>query len=338
MTVVLLVSVFLAALALTAFLRRHALNGNLIDFPNERSSHTIPTPSGGGMSIVMAVSAALLILWAPGLLHPSVMAGLLLGGVLIAGIGYLDDRREIPPGRRLAVHLLAAMLLVVLVGPLPAIPFLGQELALGLLASLFAVLLVIWLLNLYNFMDGIDGLAGVEAVTVFGGAAALLWLFGEPIWALVAALYAAAALGFLPWNWPPARIFMGDGGSGFMGFSFGALLLYTFAEVGFPLWSWLILLSVFIVDATFTLIRRMLRREQWYRAHRNHAYQHAVREMGGHAPVTITVAAINLLWLFPLAWAAMLHPKWGLAWLLIAWLPLVPLAVRFRAGLPEQNS
>ncbi len=334
MILLLLGGVCLAVIVLTGVMRKHALRRNLIDFPNERSSHMVPTPTGGGMAVVLSTVVGLVLLWAWEGLPVSAMIGLLGGGLLIAGIGYLDDRREIPAGRRLLVHFLAAALLVACVGPLPPLPFFGMELSLGLVASVLAVPVVVWGLNLYNFMDGIDGIAGIEGVTVYGCAALLLLIDGQPVWAGVTALFAAATLGFIPWNWPPARIFMGDGGSGFLGFSFGALMLVTFVEAGFPVWTWLILLGVFIVDATVTLLHRMLRGEQWYRAHRHHAYQHASRELGSHLPVTLATAAINLLWLFPLAWAAVWQPHWGPGLLLIAWLPLFLLALRFRAGFP----
>lgn len=336
MIFVLFAGVFLAATVLTGAMRRHALRRNMIDIPNDRSSHTVPTPTGGGMSIVVGTLAGLLLLWALGLISVLAMLGLLLGGVVVAGIGYLDDRNDIPASRRLLVHFAAAALLVACVGSLPPLPILGAELPLGLVGSVLAVPIVVWGLNLYNFMDGIDGIAGVEAVTVFAGAALLLFMAGEGQWALVAGLYAAASLGFLPWNWPPARIFMGDGGSGFLGFSVGALMLYTFVDAGFPVWSWLILLGVFIVDATFTLLHRMIRGERWYEAHCDHAYQHAARELGSHLPVSLATGFINLLWLLPLAWAAMLHPEWGVLLLAVAWLPLLLLALRFRAGFPER--
>lgn len=332
MIILLLVAVFLAAVVLTGAMRRYALNRELLDVPNPRSSHTVPTPRGGGVSIVAAALGAVTLLWLLGAISAFAFAALFLGGAVVAGIGYLDDQGHVPAHWRMAVHVIAAVIVVGCAGTLPPVPMFGMELVPGLVGVVLAVLWVTWSLNLYNFMDGIDGLAAVEAVTVCAGAAFLLWFVGELEWALVTAVYGAASLGFLVWNWPPAKIFMGDGGSGFLGFSLAALALLAFTETGFPIWSWLILLGVFIVDATVTLIHRLIRGERWYAAHRSHAYQHAAREVGSHLPVTVVTGLINLTWLLPLAWLAVLNPGWGLVIMLVAWLPLLLIALRFGAG------
>jgi Fuc2NAc and GlcNAc transferase len=184
-------------------------------------------------------------------------------------------------------------------------------------------------------MDGIDGIAGIEALTVGAGGTAIYWLVGLPLSgdAALPALLAAAALGFLVWNFPPARIFMGDAGSGFLGLILGAFSLQAALVRPVLLWCWLVLLGVFIVDATVTLIRRLLRRELLYKAHRSHAYQQASREFRTHRSVTIAVAAINVLWLFPWAVAIAIGRVDGVAGLVAAYIPLLALALRFRAGL-----
>lgn len=181
-------------------------------------------------------------------------------------------------------------------------------------------------------MDGIDGIAGVEAVTVAAGAALLLWVRGDAAMAGVLVLLAAAVLGFLAWNWPPARIFMGDVGSAYLGFVLGVMALATSAEGPLNLWVWLILLAVFITDATVTLLRRLLRGERWYEAHRTHAYQHAARRFGSHRKVTLAVGALNVLWLLPLAGVACALPGYGWWLAVVAYLPLLLLAVKFGAG------
>jgi Fuc2NAc and GlcNAc transferase len=204
----------------------------------------------------------------------------------------------------------------------------------GWVAQVFGALLIVWLLNLYNFMDGIDGIAGVEAVTVCAGGAAVAFLVGYPAGALACLLLAGASAGFLMWNYPPAKIFMGDAGSGFLGVVFGVLAVDAARYAPQLFWCWLILLGGFIVDATVTLLRRLMQFERVYEAHRTHAYQHASRAFG-HRRVTLAFGAINLLWLLPLALSVAAGWLPGDLALVIAWLPLVALALYWRSGQPE---
>ena len=181
-------------------------------------------------------------------------------------------------------------------------------------------------------MDGIDGLASIEAICVCCGAALAAWLSGfhELVWAPL--LLAATVMGFLYWNFPPARIFMGDAGSGFLGITLGILSLQASWANSTFLYIWLILLGVFIVDATVTLLRRLVRGDKVYEAHRSHAYQFASRHFGSHRMVTLTVAAINIGWLLPWALAVAVLGVDGLIALILAYLPLVFLALKFNAG------
>ncbi|QIT57250.1 glycosyltransferase family 4 protein [Aquisalimonas sp. 2447] len=330
-----LIAAFLAAFLLTGAVRRYALSADMMDVPNERSSHDVPTPRGGGVAVVAVSLVGLLVLGVVGAFPLAGLIALGLGGGAVAGIGWLDDHADVPARWRLLVHLVAAAWVVAWAGGAPALALPAVNWEWGWFGALVLVLFIGWLLNLYNFMDGIDGIAGVEAVTVTGVAAVLLWWAGASGWALVAGLFTAASLGFLVWNWPPAKIFMGDAGSGFLGFALAALAVLTWADGGLTVWAWLILLGVFIVDASITLVRRVLRGERFYEAHRSHAYQHASRYFGAHLPVTVAVATINLVWLAPLAFAAALWPAWGVVLLVVAWLPLAGICLHFRAGLRE---
>ncbi|MCC5809425.1 MAG: glycosyltransferase family 4 protein [Ectothiorhodospiraceae bacterium] len=317
---------------LTGAMRRFALRRRLVDVPNLRSSHTRITPRGGGLAIVLVCLLVLVVAGVQELAATWALAGVFFGGLAVAVIGYVDDQGHVAARWRVLVHVAAASLLVGAVGWVPPLPLGPWEVPMVGPTTALLVLFVVWMLNLYNFMDGIDGIAGVQAVSVCGGAAALLWWAGEWELALLVACFAAAALGFLFWNWPPAKIFMGDAGSGFLGFSVAALAVLTWSEAGFSPYAWLILLGVFIVDATLTLVRRVLRGERFYEAHRCHGYQHAARRLGGHRPVTLAVALCNLVWLLPLAWLATLYPVWGAVLTVIAWAPLVAVCVYFRAG------
>jgi Fuc2NAc and GlcNAc transferase len=220
-------------------------------------------------------------------------------------------------------------------GGLPPLRAFGVGFELGWLGHVLAVLYLVWLLNLYNFMDGIDGIASVEAICVCLGGSLLYALLGEPGLALLPLLLAVACAGFLYWNFPPAKIFMGDAGSGFLGIALGVLSLQAAWVAPQLLWSWLILLGVFIVDATWTLFRRLLRGEKVYEAHRSHAYQFASRQFGRHLPVTGAVALLNLGWLLPIALWVAVGGLDGLLGLLLAYAPLILLAIKFQAGKQE---
>jgi len=204
----------------------------------------------------------------------------------------------------------------------------------GITGAALAVVFVAWLINLTNFMDGIDGIAGVQTLTVCAAGAALSQVVapGSGLW-IEPAVLGAASIGFLIWNWPPARVFMGDVGSGYVGFMVAVLTLRAALAAPVLGWCWLILSGVFIVDATFTLARRIARRDRVFEAHRSHAYQHLALAWG-HRPVTLLVAAINVCWLTPVAALVALSHVSGPAGLLLAYLPLLAGAVRFRAGDP----
>lgn len=320
---------------LTWLLRRYALATSLIDIPNHRSSHQVPTPRGGGLSFVLCFLVAILFLAYLQLISSSMLAALLLAGGGIAVLGFLDDRGHIPAKWRLLGHFIAASFALYLLGGMPAISFFHWTLAPGLVSNVLAVFYLVWLLNLYNFMDGIDGLAAGEAVTIcFGGV--LLYCFQANLVAMFLPLSLAFAVaGFLIWNFPPARIFMGDAGSGFLGLVLGLLSVQAAMINANFFWSWLIFLGVFIVDATVTLVRRGLSGEQLSEAHRSHAYQHASRHYRRHLPVTVGVLAINLLWLLPLALLVGVGYLNGCLGVLIAYSPLVVLALKFNAGKRE---
>ena len=343
---------FVIAIALTGWFRRYALKGGLLDVPNDRSSHVSPTPRGGGVAIVLATLLTLPMLALLHLIEWRITHGLMAASALAAGIGYADDRSQVPLPFRLLFQFAAAAMVLLFIGFHPvalAIPaWINVPWASGLLALLYLV----WMLNLTNFMDGIDGIASVEVITVCIGTALCVHLaphvFGSSADAIAigtdlvrrdgtiafALTLAAATAGFLWWNWPPARIFMGDAGSGFLGVMLGALTLVAGTVAPSLLWSCAILGGVFVVDATTTLIRRIARREKFYHAHRSHAYQHAARRYG-HLRVTVTVAAINVLWLLPWALLAARGALQGPVALVLAYVPLLAAALRFRAGLPE---
>ena len=286
----------------TGLVRRFAQARSLLDIPNERSSHSTPTPRGGGVAIVVVVLAGILTGAAGGWIRDTIALALVPSGAAVALVSWLDDRRGVPQSIRFLVHLAAAAWVVYCFGPV--------DIHLGLLGPIVTVLGIAWMANLFNFMDGIDGLAAGEAITVGLAAMVLCWRAEdlEPTW--LAALVAMAAAGFLPWNWHPARIFLGDVGSVFLGFILASLGVLTSQRGDVPATGWLVLLGVFFLDATITLLRRFGRGERWFAAHRSHAYQRAVQAGVTHARVSGAVMGINTV-LALLVWWAVTRPEWA---------------------------
>lgn len=333
----LMLAVLGISLLLTWVLRRYALARSLMDIPNNRSSHSVPTPRGGGVAIVLSFLVASPLLTFLVDVPWSYIWALWGAGALTAVIGFLDDHGHIAARWRLLAHFSASIWALAWLGGLPPVQLLGVDFNLSWVGHFFAVFYLVWMLNLYNFMDGIDGIASVQAVSACLGACVIYWLAGDISLIWMPLLLAVAVLGFLFWNFPPARIFMGDAGSGFLGLILGVFSVQAAWTSSRFLWVWLILLGVFIVDATFTLIRRLLRGDKVHEAHRSHAYQFASRQFGRHLPVTLAVMAINVLWLLPIAMCVGLFDLDGSMGLVLAYAPLVVLAIKFHAGELEKT-
>lgn len=316
----------------TGALRKYALARSLIDVPNARSSHSVPTPRGGGVAIVLSFLIALPILaWSDAITWPMALALLGASG-WIAIIGFLDDHGHIAARWRLLAHFGGAIWALFWIGGMAPITVFGYAFNLGWFGYVIGAFYLVWMLNLYNFMDGIDGLASVEAICTCVGASLIYWIGGHASLSVAPLVLTMAVLGFLVWNFPPAKIFMGDAGSGFLGIVLAVLSLYAAWTDPLFLWAWLILLGVFIVDATFTLIRRLLRGDKVYEAHRSHGYQYASRKFRSHRTVTVAIAGLNLLWLVPVAILVVLQYIDGAAGVVLAYVPLVLLAFKFHAG------
>lgn len=332
-----LIAVFIASFIGTWLLRKYALSANLIDTPNSRSSHTIPTPRGGGVAIVVTFLLAIPLLGVYGHLSWSWVLSLVSAGAIVAIVGFLDDHGHIAARWRLLGHFFSALVALLFLQGLAPLEFYGHIFDFGVFGYILAAFYLVWLLNLYNFMDGIDGLASVEAITICLGMCCVYWAVNTPDLIFSALILALAVAGFIFWNFPPAKIFMGDAGSGFLGIALGILSLQAAWVASQLFWSWLILLGVFICDATFTLLRRLLRGDKVYEAHRSHGYQYASRRYGKHLPVTMAVLCINIFWLFPIAFLVAKMQISGLTGIFIAYIPLVVLAVKFKSGALEHS-
>jgi Fuc2NAc and GlcNAc transferase len=336
--------VMLVGLASAAFLTYlimwFGLRQGVLDVPNARSSHTSPVPRGGGLAIIVTFYVFLYVYsdFAALPFGDLSLASLMFGGAIIAAVGAWDDLHNIPAKWRFFAHLIAAVIALKLLPEFPAIDVFGRSFPLENIGIPVYAICLVWSANLFNFMDGIDGLAGSEAITALGCAALILFANGQSDWMLLLGFLSACIAGFLVWNWPPARIFMGDAGSGFLGFVLGILAIESSVSGAITLWTWAIVLGVFIVDATTTLIVRMTSGAKWYEAHRSHAYQILARRFESHRKVTVGVIVINLVWLFPLVYLASAYPHWGLLCCATAWAPLVVLALNVGAGRSESSA
>lgn len=326
---------FILTLLFTGYMRHYALKKDIIDNPNERSSHSIPTPRGGGVAVVCSYLLALAVLMYSQQLSLHIGFTLIVAGFIIALLGFLDDHGHINSMLRLAIHFLVAIGVVISLGGFAEITvFNGMQLS--FIANIIAVLFLVWLLNLYNFMDGINGIASIEAITTTISMAVLYLLLNTSLNSDIIWLLTACVFGFLLWNFPKAKIFMGDACSGFLGLILGILALIALKENLALFCAWIICLGVFVVDATYTLIKRILNGYKMYDAHRSHSYQILSRKWGSHTPVTLAVATINFLWLFPIAYMTVTQ-QWAYPEIavLIAYLPLIFIAIKLRAGNPN---
>ena len=318
---------------LTLLIQKSALKTNRLDIPNERSSHTSPTPRGAGLAVVVAFLFGLVALLVDKSISDDVFLAIALPGLIVAIIGLLDDRGRLTSAKwRLVGHFACALLAVWLVGGLPELPLTNSTIDFGLAGDITAVVYLVWMLNLFNFMDGIDLITGVQTVTTSAGVAMLLLASTESDFWKVFVVITASILGFLFFNLPPAKIFLGDVGSGFIGFITAVISLAIAKDEPLVAWAMIILLGVFVTDATVTLFRRLLLREHVYVAHRTHAYQHLSKKLNRHLPVSLGVGAINLLFLLPIAWLvteSKIIPIFGV---LIAYTPLVIVAALLNAG------
>lgn len=322
--------VVFTSFVLTELIRRYTLNNNLIDIPNDRSSHTIPTPRGGGLSIVVIFLISISFV---DTLSQELFFAIIGSGVIVSGIGLWDDHSHIPAKWRLLAHFTASFWVLYWLGNVAEFHIFNYNINLGFVGVGLIAFFLVWLLNLFNFMDGIDGIAASEAIFVSSAGAFFSWNYGLENMMFIALILAASTTGFLFLNWPPAKIFMGDVGSSFLGLMLG-VIAYANIQEGVSTWIWMILLGVFLVDSSVTLLRRILNRDKWYDAHCSHAYQHAAKKWG-HKSVTIGVISINLFWLLPFAVISYLKPSIAMWFTLIAYLPLIVIVLKLKAGINE---
>jgi len=278
---------FLLSFALTYFIKEYAIKKSFIAHVNERSSHTTPTPHGGGIAIVVTWFTGLIYLYFMGQIELNLFYALLVG-IIISIVSFFDDIYELSPKLRLLVQSLVAFIGLYFLGGLENITFGLFDISNIFITSIFAFLLIIWFINLTNFIDGINGYVGSEFV--FLGLAGLV-LFGAPVFAILI----VSVLGFLLWNYNKAKIFMGDVGSTLLGYNIAIFAIYYANQEVENLWIWITLFGVFWFDATYTLIRRKLNGEKLSQAHKKHAYQRLTQGGWSHMKVTNYAIGLNII-------------------------------------------
>ncbi|MDO1584783.1 hypothetical protein [Rhizobium oryzicola] len=331
--------ILIAAAGVSAFcislLIRKSRELGLVQDPVARSSHTRPTPTGGGTGIVIGATLAGLVL--PGLELDG--CAVLALGILIAVVGLIDDWRPLSAKVRLIVQAAVVAGAIILAD---ATTILVPDGGLfGIVAAVLLLLGGLWWVNLFNFMDGIDGIAGQQAVFMLLSALVISVLRDAEasqtwIWWMMAAV-TASTLAFLAFNWPPARIFMGDAGSTFLGFTIVMAAFMSMQTDWMTLPQWLLLASIFACDATITLMVRFLRKQRLSEAHRSHAYQRLSRRFGGARPVSTSIACLNLFILFPLA-AVMPDSVWAWAIVICVYGVISAAVLWAGAGLPDTEN
>lgn len=326
----LLLLALLATAAGTIGYRRIAIRWGIMAAINARTLHQGPVPAGAGVVFGAVFALAMMVAWQIDVVTTPLLLALGLGAAGAASIGLLDDLYEFDAPRKLALQAGLAVWLVATIYD----PYVTEHLAglhpvwrLGAVATLLFVPL--WLINLYNFIDGVDGMASIGAVFVCAGAVLVLWATGGPfVFAFVFGLLGMSCLGFLILNLPPASVFMGDAGSITLGYCFAALAVTTVAAGAISAWTWIALLSYFIADTTTTTICRLVMVPRWYSEHRSHAYQNLARVSGSHAKVTYGVAGYHLFWALPLAMWSATKPHGAFA-AALSLLPAVAWTLRF---------
>jgi UDP-N-acetylmuramyl pentapeptide phosphotransferase/UDP-N-acetylglucosamine-1-phosphate transferase len=278
---------FLFSFLLTFFIRRLAIRKSILDFPNERSSHKIPTPKVGGLAVAVVWFSGLIYLYITNNIEHRLFFSFIPGALLVV-IGIIDDIVAIRPLYRLIFQMVVSCIAITIIGGLEKIDFGFFTLESKLILSVFAILGTIWFINLFNFLDGIDGYIGMEIIFITSSA---LLLFNDS----VAAILLAATMGFLIWNWQPAKIFMGDAGSTLLGFNMAIFSIYYQNTSKSSLIIWLMLSSVFWFDATLTLCRRLKKREPLILPHKKHAFHRIVQSGFSHQKTVLYAFVLNLI-------------------------------------------
>jgi glycosyltransferase WbpL len=315
----LLVFVAIVSGVITNFIRYISIKKKLYDIPNDRSSHDTPKPKGGGLAIVLILLITIVGLFFNQQIDFDISISLLIGLGIVAAVGFVDDYKNLSVSIRALVYVFAAAFSIYSIGGINVLSINNYQIQLNFFGLFLAMLYVVWVTNLYNFMDGTDGFAAIQTICVCIFCGLLFYLTANTAFTILLLCLVASTIGFLYWNWSPAKIFMGDVGSCTIGFLFGLLSIYTEKQGIITISVWLILLSPFFGDATYTLLKRMANREEWYEAHNSHAYQKLYQLGISHSKLAFALLITNITIIWPFAYFAHLYKNLELTMLVSAY-------------------
>jgi Fuc2NAc and GlcNAc transferase len=307
--------------------KKIAIKFGIVANPNYRTLHELPVPRGGGVIFALLFTFSILALWGVDELSDQIFYMFGVGGFIATLFGFIDDVKNIRARIKLIVQLLLSGWVVYWL-------YISNLLLLNW-APIFIIIpaclfFMVWMMNAYNFMDGVDGMAASGAIFLSLTLALVLFLTNSSVELMTIFIFIAVTVGgFIVFNWPPATIFMGDAGSVFLGYIFGSLLLFTVFNNDISIWSWLTVFGYFFADTTVTQITRIILVKKWYLAHRSHAYQNLARITDSHLKVTRGVVLYNLVWSLPLAIWSALQPEMGMVTTILSISPALVVAYKY---------
>lgn len=297
--------------------------------PNYRSLHQKVIPRGAGLAVVFAALIAYLCLYFDHDLSVSQLMVYVIGGVVVAAMGAADDRLDISARYRMPFQFLTAGWICYWFRGLAPIDVGFAIINLGVFGNIALVVALVWFYNLYNFIDGVDGVASSATIFLCTSLGLILCFQHQQTLAFILALLGVSSAGFLVFNWPPARMFLGDAGTSFMAYILSAVFVESLWHNAAGLWSWLIVGGFYFTDTTLTTTVRILKVPGWYRPHRSHAYQNLARVWNSHRKVVLLVMAINIIWVIPLLLLALKYEAWAIAVTVLVYVPLTALCLKY---------
>ena len=327
---------FVGTFCLTYFIRKYAIKKALVDMPGDRTSHDTPTPRGGGIAFVAIWILILILGAATGYLDNGLMRLIVPASLLIAIVGFLDDHYNLSSVFRFVVQIIAASIFISFLYSMDSSTSDSAVWYLYYAKAFLKIIAIVWSINLFNFMDGIDSLASVEGIYIFFVGGIFILLIGGEVEGSLVIVLSFSICGFLVWNLPPAKIFMGDTGSNFLGFIVPAFALICERKYGVPLAVWVILYGAFWYDALLTLIRRVIRKEKWYLPHKLHAYQRMHQSGMSHGKVSQIYLFVNVV-LAAIAYVGFTYQNLLYASLTVAILMLTLLYIKVESFAPSSK-
>ena len=318
-----MVIVFLLGIILLRYYESYATKKGIFALPGNRTLHENKTPRGGGIVFSTLFVFGIATLFMLNVINFEVLMVIGVGGFLAASFGFIDDIFDIYEGYKLVIQCLLSIWIIYWLDSSTLIAWIPPWFSLFMTAFL-----LVWMMNLYNFMDGIDGMAISGGLFISILASVLSFISGGFELSIIFILLAFSLIGFLLYNWPPARIFMGDSGSIFLGYCFGALVLKSLITGDISFWVWIIIFSYFWVDTTVTLLLRIVIIKK-YLPHRSHAYQNLARIWNSHVKVTGLVMAYHFIWILPLSVWATIDPNIEILAAFLATLPVILLTLKY---------